>query len=110
MRSPKACDPGAHRKSSCGEQRDDGSLAIPLLAIIDQGRKLVQTWRHVQVEFVKESTIGNLWIMATNVVDSNRIDAMPTKDFFISMLVRDIDLVDAIADLFDNCVDGARRM
>ncbi len=42
--------------------------------------------------------------------DTKRIDAMPTKDFFISMLVRDIDLVDAIADLFDNCVDGARRM
>jgi len=48
--------------------------------------------------------------MATNPVDTKRIDAMPTKDFFISMLVRDIDLVDAIADLFDNCVDGARRM
>lgn len=48
--------------------------------------------------------------MATNLVDPNRIDAMPTKDFFISMLVRDIDLVDAIADLFDNCVDGARRL
>lgn len=37
------------------------------------------------------------------------IDASPTKEFFISMLVRDIDLVDAIADLFDNCGDGARR-
>jgi hypothetical protein len=48
--------------------------------------------------------------MATNPMDTTRIDAMPTKDFFISMLVRDIDLVDAIADLFDNCVDGARRM
>src|SRR5438045_8528574 len=48
--------------------------------------------------------------MATNPVDTKRIDAMPTKDFFISMLVRDIDLVDAIAVLFDNCVDGARRM
>src|SRR5690242_12110940 len=48
--------------------------------------------------------------MANNLVDPRRINAMPTKDFFISMLVRDIDLVDAIADLFDNCVDGARRM
>jgi Histidine kinase-, DNA gyrase B-, and HSP90-like ATPase len=48
--------------------------------------------------------------MVNNPVDPKRIDAMPTKDFFISMLVRDIDLVDAIADLFDNCVDGARRM
>jgi hypothetical protein len=38
------------------------------------------------------------------------VDATPTKDFFISMLVRDIELVDAVADLFDNCVDGARRV
>lgn len=42
--------------------------------------------------------------------DLKRIDASPTKDFFISMLVRDIELVDAIADLVDNCVDGARRI
>jgi hypothetical protein len=39
-----------------------------------------------------------------------KINAQPTKDFFISMLVRDIELVDAIADLVDNCVDGARRL
>lgn len=38
------------------------------------------------------------------------IDASPTKDFFISILIRDIKLVDAIADLIDNCVDGARRL
>lgn len=38
------------------------------------------------------------------------IDASPTKDFFISILVRDIKLPDAIADLVDNCVDGARRL
>lgn len=38
------------------------------------------------------------------------IDASPTKDFFISILVRDIKLSDAIADLVDNCVDGARRL
>jgi Histidine kinase-, DNA gyrase B-, and HSP90-like ATPase len=40
----------------------------------------------------------------------NIINASPTKDFFISILVRDITLVDAIADLVDNCVDGARRL
>lgn len=34
----------------------------------------------------------------------------PTKDFFISMLVRDIELTAAIVDLVDNCVDGALRM
>lgn len=38
------------------------------------------------------------------------INASPTKEFFISILVRDIKLVDAIADLVDNCVDGARRL
>ncbi len=31
------------------------------------------------------------------------------KDFFVSMLTRDIDLQDAILDLLDNCVDGAIR-
>src|SRR5439155_1583690 len=36
--------------------------------------------------------------------------AAPTKEFFISMLVRDIELLDAVADLVDNCVDGARRI
>lgn len=41
--------------------------------------------------------------------NENLIDASPTKDFFILMLVRDIELMDAIADLVDNCVDGARR-
>ena len=44
-----------------------------------------------------------------DVANEALIDASPTKDFFISMLVRDIELVDAIADLVDNCVDGARR-
>src|SRR5205085_2866732 len=39
-----------------------------------------------------------------------RIDASPTKEFFIDVLVRDIKLIDSIADLVDNCVDGARRL
>ena len=39
-----------------------------------------------------------------------RIDASPTKEFFISVLVRDIKLIDAVKDLIDNCVDGARRL
>ena len=33
----------------------------------------------------------------------------PTKRFFVSMLTRDIELVDAILDLVDNCIDGAMR-
>jgi len=37
------------------------------------------------------------------------IDATPTKDFFIEMLVKDIPLERAIIDLVDNCVDGALR-
>jgi len=37
------------------------------------------------------------------------VDSYPAKDFFVSMLTRDIDLQDAILDLLDNCVDGAIR-
>jgi hypothetical protein len=39
-----------------------------------------------------------------------KIDARPTKDFFISMLIKDIGTTRAIIDLVDNCVDGARRL
>ncbi len=35
--------------------------------------------------------------------------ARPTKEFFVSMLVRDIELLPAVVDLVDNSVDGARR-
>ncbi|MDG6981829.1 MAG: ATP-binding protein [Nitrososphaerota archaeon] len=44
------------------------------------------------------------------VTNPNLIDAEPTKDFFISMLVRDVELQHAIVDLVDNCLDGARRI
>lgn len=36
--------------------------------------------------------------------------ASPTKQFFVSMLTRDISLDDAILDLLDNCLDGAMRV
>ena len=36
--------------------------------------------------------------------------ALPTKQFFVSMLTRDISLADAILDLVDNCLDGALRL
>lgn len=36
--------------------------------------------------------------------------ALPTKQFFVSMLTRDISLADAILDLIDNCLDGALRL
>lgn len=42
--------------------------------------------------------------------DERRIDAHPTKEFFIFMLTKDIGLIRAILDLVDNCVDGARRL
>jgi hypothetical protein len=38
------------------------------------------------------------------------VDARPTKNFFVEMLVRDVDLLDAVVDLVDNSVDGARRL
>lgn len=46
------------------------------------------------------------------VADSERLvaDAAPTKEFFIWMLGRDIELIPAIIDLVDNCLDGARRL
>ena len=34
---------------------------------------------------------------------------MPTKDFFVGMLTRDIEINDAILDLLDNCLDGVVR-
>jgi len=40
----------------------------------------------------------------------DRAQASPTKQFFVSMLTRDIGLDDAILDLLDNCLDGALRL
>lgn len=45
----------------------------------------------------------------TNTPKYSPVDARPTKQFFISMLTRDIDVEDAILDLIDNCVDGISR-
>ncbi len=41
---------------------------------------------------------------------SLKAKAEPTKELFISMLIRDISLIDAISDLIDNSVDGALRL
>lgn len=38
-----------------------------------------------------------------------RVDSSPTKEFFVEMLTRDIELTDAILDLLDNCLDGVLR-
>lgn len=40
----------------------------------------------------------------------DQAQASPTKQFFVSMLTRDISLEDAILDLVDNCLDGALRL
>jgi hypothetical protein len=42
--------------------------------------------------------------------DSGRINASPTKEFFIYMLTRDIPLSRAVLDLVDNSVDGAKHL
>lgn len=36
--------------------------------------------------------------------------AVPTKQFFVSTITRDIGPDDAILDLIDNCLDGALRL
>lgn len=41
---------------------------------------------------------------------TDKAQASPTKQFFVSMLTRDIGLDDAILDLLDNCLDGAMRI
>lgn len=41
---------------------------------------------------------------------ADKAQASPTKQFFVSMLTRDISLDDAILDLLDNCLDGAMRI
>ncbi len=42
-------------------------------------------------------------------ISTDTAQASPTKQFFVSMLTRDIKLEDAILDLIDNCLDGALR-
>lgn len=40
---------------------------------------------------------------------ANSAKGSPTKEFFVQMLTRDIELDDAILDLLDNCIDGVIR-
>lgn len=42
--------------------------------------------------------------------DPFAVDASPTKAFFCNVITRDLSLDQAIADLVDNCVDGAKRL
>lgn len=43
-------------------------------------------------------------------LQNKKVDASPTKEFFIYMLTRDIDLKPAIVELIDNSIDGAKRL
>ncbi len=45
----------------------------------------------------------------SEAMETNRIHADATKDFFVNMITRDISLRDCIFDLLDNSIDGARR-
>lgn len=40
----------------------------------------------------------------------NVVKASPTKEFFVNMLVRDLMLKQAIIELIDNSIDGARNI
>lgn len=46
----------------------------------------------------------------TDQVTNKRIDGTPTKDLFVYILTRDLSIVDAINDLVDNSIDGAKRL
>lgn len=43
-------------------------------------------------------------------VQNKKVDASPTKSFFIYMLTRDIDVRPAIVELIDNSIDGAKKI
>lgn len=41
--------------------------------------------------------------------DTVEVDASPVKEFFISIITRDIELIDTIPEFVDNSIDGATR-
>lgn len=45
-----------------------------------------------------------------DTTDTQEIDAEPTKSFFVEMLTRDIGLEQAVLDLVDNSIDGAKGL
>lgn len=42
--------------------------------------------------------------------DLSKVDASPTKAFFVDIITKDILVDEAILDLVDNCIDGAKRL
>lgn len=53
--------------------------------------------------------MGEVLVLAADATQLDRVNAAPTKSFFVDMLVRDIELEQAILDLVDNCIDGVNR-
>lgn len=49
-------------------------------------------------------------LIPTDPNDLSKADASPTKSFFVDIITRDILLDEAIQDLVDNCIDGAKRI
>lgn len=47
---------------------------------------------------------------ATQDRDPKRIEGNPTKELFVDILTRDLSIEDAINDLIDNSIDGAKRL
>ena len=72
-----------------------------------------RTRRHLIASMVAESPGGTTTAcrqankLGENIVATAQ--AYPAKRFFVDMLVRDIELKDALLDLLDNCVDGVMR-
>lgn len=60
--------------------------------------------RKIGIENLKP--IKKMDLMANNKM---QIEGEPTKIFFISMITKDISLRDAIIDLIDNSIDGAKK-
>ena len=49
-------------------------------------------------------------LIPTDENDLTKADASPTKAFFVEIITKDIQLDEAIQDLVDNCIDGAKRL
>lgn len=47
--------------------------------------------------------------MVNEIEENKTLDAFPAKRFFVDMLTKDIELLDAVLDLIDNSLDGAMR-
>jgi Histidine kinase-, DNA gyrase B-, and HSP90-like ATPase len=54
--------------------------------------------------------LGRFNLMTQKLTSEITVDASPTKEFFIDILVRDIQLHFAIAELIDNSIDGAKQI